>query len=63
MLALLRFVRGLPWKILAMVRTNAARGMEKRTRSLGYFLQCNAEAESTSWNCNASVRGISSFRP
>ncbi|XP_050394501.1 ubiquitin carboxyl-terminal hydrolase 7 isoform X1 [Patella vulgata] len=43
-------VRNLPWKIMAMVRFNQN---AERQKSLGFFLQCNAEAESTSWSCHA----------
>ena len=45
------YVRGLPWKILVMPRP----GHDNRTKNLGYFLQCNAENESTSWSCHGSA--------
>ncbi|XP_071578520.1 speckle-type POZ protein-like [Temnothorax nylanderi] len=35
------YVRNLPWKIKVM------------PRSLGFYLQCNGESESTSWSCYA----------
>lgn len=41
------YVRNLPWKIMAMSRTN------NEARSLGFFLQCNGESESANWSCNA----------
>ncbi|XP_014681204.1 PREDICTED: ubiquitin carboxyl-terminal hydrolase 7-like [Priapulus caudatus] len=48
------FVRNLPWKIMCMLRTS--QNQERQvTKSLGFFLQCNAESESTSWSCNASA--------
>lgn len=46
------YVRGLPWKILVMPRTSHDRGGLK---SLGYFLQCNADNESTSWSCHGTA--------
>ena len=46
------YVRGLPWKILVMPRTSHDRGGMK---SLGYFLQCNADNESTSWSCHGTA--------
>ncbi|KAH3867833.1 hypothetical protein DPMN_030970 [Dreissena polymorpha] len=47
-------VRNLPWKIMAMPRTNNT--AEKHSqKSLGFFLQCNAESDSTSWSCNAAA--------
>ncbi|XP_053388715.1 ubiquitin carboxyl-terminal hydrolase 7-like [Mercenaria mercenaria] len=47
-------VRNLPWKIMAMQRVshNADKYNQK---SLGFFLQCNAESDSTSWSCNAAA--------
>lgn len=47
-------VRGLPWKILAMQRISA-HAVEKHNKSLGFFLQCNADSESTMWSCHASA--------
>ncbi|CAG5121773.1 unnamed protein product, partial [Candidula unifasciata] len=44
-------VRNLPWKIMAMPRKNHA----DRQKSLGFFLQCNGDSESTSWSCQASA--------
>ncbi|XP_064603934.1 ubiquitin carboxyl-terminal hydrolase 7-like isoform X2 [Liolophura sinensis] len=44
-------VRNLPWKIMAMVRHN----QQNHQKSLGFFLQCNADSESTSWSCNAAA--------
>lgn len=38
-------VRNLPWKILAMSKQT-----NNRDFSLGFFLQCNAESESTRWS-------------
>lgn len=38
-------VRNLPWKILAMSKQT-----NNRDFALGFFLQCNAESESTRWS-------------
>lgn len=38
-------VRNLPWKILAM-----SKPANNRDYTLGFFLQCNAESESTRWS-------------
>ncbi|XP_076458949.1 ubiquitin carboxyl-terminal hydrolase 7-like isoform X2 [Babylonia areolata] len=46
-------VRNLPWKIMVMPRQNTQNA--ERQKSLGFFLQCNADSESTSWSCNASA--------
>lgn len=37
------FVRMLPWKIMVL----------PNERSIGFFLQCNGENDSTAWSCNA----------
>jgi len=47
------WVRGLPWKILVMPRPGHDRN--GTTKNLGYFLQCNADNESTSWSCHGSA--------
>nr|CAB3267570.1 ubiquitin carboxyl-terminal hydrolase 7-like [Phallusia mammillata] len=47
------YVRGLPWRILVMPRMGHDRA--NAIRSLGYFLQCNAENDSTSWSCHGSA--------
>lgn len=46
------YVRNLPWKIMVMPRTSQSQDRQPQ-RSLGFFLQCNGESESTSWSCNA----------
>lgn len=46
------FVRNLPWKIMVMPRTNQGQDRQP-TKSLGFFLQCNGESESSTWSCNA----------
>ncbi|KAK3090560.1 hypothetical protein FSP39_012693 [Pinctada imbricata] len=48
-------VRNLPWKIMAMPRVsqNPERHNQK---TLGFFLQCNGESDSSSWSCNASAQ-------
>ncbi|XP_017767859.1 PREDICTED: ubiquitin carboxyl-terminal hydrolase 7 isoform X1 [Nicrophorus vespilloides] len=58
------YVRNLPWKIMVMPRTSHAQERTPATRSLGFFLQCNAESESSSWSCyaNADLR-LLSVRP
>uniref|UniRef100_T1J1R9 Ubiquitin carboxyl-terminal hydrolase 7 n=1 Tax=Strigamia maritima TaxID=126957 RepID=T1J1R9_STRMM len=53
-LSLPTFVRNLPWKIMVMPRNN--QGQDRQlTKSLGFFLQCNGESESSSWSCNAAA--------
>lgn len=50
------FVRNLPWKIMVMPRNSHAqdaRSDRPSQRSLGFFLQCNGESESSSWSCYA----------
>ncbi|VDK42338.1 unnamed protein product [Anisakis simplex] len=51
------YVRGLPWRILAMPREQNRVNMERRgnARAFGFFLQCNGEAEAISWSCTASA--------
>ncbi|VEN46233.1 unnamed protein product [Callosobruchus maculatus] len=46
------FVRNLPWKIMVMPRTSHAQDRTTQ-KSLGFFLQCNGESESSSWSCYA----------
>ncbi|XP_022103325.1 ubiquitin carboxyl-terminal hydrolase 7-like [Acanthaster planci] len=46
-------VRNLPWKIMAMPRTSNSG--ERAMKTLGFFLQCNAESESQTWSCQASA--------
>lgn len=41
-------IRCLPWRVLAFFRLC---GGESRT--VGFFLQCNAEADSSGWSCHA----------
>ncbi|XP_071522080.1 ubiquitin carboxyl-terminal hydrolase 7 isoform X1 [Panulirus ornatus] len=48
------YVRNLPWKIMVMPRTSQSQDRQPQ-RSLGFFLQCNGESESTSWSCNAAA--------
>lgn len=48
------FVRNLPWRIMAMPRTNQAHDRQQ-TRSLGFFLQCNGDSEAATWSCNATA--------
>ncbi|KRX28135.1 Ubiquitin carboxyl-terminal hydrolase 7 [Trichinella nelsoni] len=44
------YVRGLPWKIMAIPRE-----IGRNQRSLGYFLQCNSDSDCPSWSCYASA--------
>ncbi|KAJ8967839.1 hypothetical protein NQ317_016612 [Molorchus minor] len=46
------YVRNLPWKIMVMPRNSHAQDRTSQ-RSLGFFLQCNGESESSSWSCYA----------
>ncbi|XP_076275615.1 ubiquitin-specific protease 7 isoform X2 [Rhynchophorus ferrugineus] len=57
------YVRNLPWKIMVMPRSNHSQDRSSQ-RSLGFFLQCNGESESSSWSCyaNAELR-LLSVRP
>lgn len=48
------YVRNLPWKIMVMPRTNTGNDRQP-TKSLGFFLQCNGESESSTWSCNATA--------
>lgn len=49
------YVRNLPWKIMAMPRTNQHSHERQPTKSLGFFLQCNGDSEAVSWSCNATA--------
>ncbi|KHJ97856.1 MATH domain protein [Oesophagostomum dentatum] len=50
------FVRGLPWKILAIPRDAARVGTGARpNKALGFFLQCNGDSDAVAWNCIASA--------
>jgi len=44
------YIRNLPWRITVIPRYDQG---ANRKISLGFFLQCNGEAESSSWNCSA----------
>jgi len=46
-------IRNLPWKIMIMQRQT--QNQERSNKSVGYFLQCNGESESSSWSCNANA--------
>lgn len=46
------YVRNLPWKIMVMPRTTQTQDRPGQ-KSLGFFLQCNGESESSSWSCYA----------
>nr|XP_032519443.1 ubiquitin carboxyl-terminal hydrolase 7-like [Danaus plexippus plexippus] len=46
------YVRNLPWKIMVMPR-QAPSPDRQQQKSLGFFLQCNGESESSSWSCHA----------
>lgn len=49
------FVRSLPWRILAMPRNPKGVADLRSSRSLGFFLQCNAQSDSTTWSCLAKA--------
>ncbi|CAD6193074.1 unnamed protein product [Caenorhabditis auriculariae] len=57
-----QYVRGLPWKILAMPRAlqNARNTFPKQEKALGFFLQCNGDADTNnlSYVANATLRVI-----
>jgi len=46
-------IRNLPWKIMIMQRPGQSQ--DRGNKSVGYFLQCNGESESSAWSCNASA--------
>lgn len=46
------YVRNLPWKIMVMPR-QAPSPDRQNQKSLGFFLQCNGDSESSSWSCYA----------
>ncbi|XP_074593603.1 ubiquitin-specific protease 7 isoform X2 [Brevipalpus obovatus] len=48
------YVRNLPWRIMAMPRSNQTHERQP-SRSLGFFLQCNGDSESSTWSCNATA--------
>lgn len=48
------YVRNLPWKIMVMPRTSQMQDRQQQ-KSLGFFLQCNGESESSSWSCYATA--------
>ncbi|KAK9885250.1 hypothetical protein WA026_010749 [Henosepilachna vigintioctopunctata] len=57
------YVRNLPWKIMIMPRSSQAQDRSAQ-RSLGFFLQCNGESESSSWSCYATAElRLLSVRP
>lgn len=49
------FVRNLPWKIMVMPRQLNSSGEKGPGKCVGYFLQCNGEAEASSWSCQAQA--------
>jgi len=46
-------IRNLPWKIMIMQRP--PQNQERGSKSVGFFLQCNGESESSAWSCNANA--------
>jgi ubiquitin carboxyl-terminal hydrolase 7 len=49
------YVRNLPWKIMAMPRMSMNMPDKHGQKNLGFFLQCNGDAESQSWSCNGTA--------
>lgn len=49
------YVRNLPWKIMVMPRHNANSNERPLSKSLGFFLQCNGDSDSSSWSCSAQA--------
>ena len=55
------YVRGLPWKILAIPREIPNRQMigvrngGSTPKGLGFFLQCNGDSKDPTWNCKATA--------
>ncbi|XP_065225865.1 ubiquitin carboxyl-terminal hydrolase 7 [Planococcus citri] len=50
-------IRNLPWKIMVMQRPGNTADRSS-SKSLGFFLQCNGESESSSWSCFANAQLI-----
>ena len=48
------YVRGLPWKILAIPREMPNRRGSPH-KGLGFYLQCNGDSKDPTWNCNATA--------
>ncbi|XP_075240373.1 ubiquitin carboxyl-terminal hydrolase 7-like [Convolutriloba macropyga] len=50
-------VRNMPWKILLMARPGQSHASQDAAsgRSLGFFLQCNGENDSNTWNIHATA--------
>ncbi|XKL66747.1 hypothetical protein PGB90_010167 [Kerria lacca] len=48
-------IRNLPWKIMIMQRVINNNNADRSSKSLGFFLQCNGESESSSWSCHANA--------
>jgi len=50
-------VRNMPWKILLMARPGQHQSQQDPSsgRTLGFFLQCNGENESNTWNIHATA--------
>merc|ERR1719383_1346788 len=48
-------VRNLPWKIMIMARSDQNVDRTAPPRTLGFFLQCNADCDSTTWSCQATA--------
>ncbi|KAK0397665.1 hypothetical protein QR680_002208 [Steinernema hermaphroditum] len=51
------YVRGLPWRILAIPREFRPNmhDTKRSARALGFFLQCNGDSEVPTWTCQASA--------
>ncbi|CAJ0575801.1 unnamed protein product, partial [Mesorhabditis spiculigera] len=49
------FVRGLPWKILAIPRDQNRCSGARTNKALGFFLQCNGDSDMVTWSCIASA--------
>lgn len=53
------YIRGLPWKILAIPREQGRPTIDRRhfpgAKALGFFLQCNGDIPDPSWSCTATA--------
>uniref|UniRef100_A0A1I7SBQ3 Ubiquitin carboxyl-terminal hydrolase 7 n=1 Tax=Bursaphelenchus xylophilus TaxID=6326 RepID=A0A1I7SBQ3_BURXY len=50
------YIRGMPWKILAIPRDGSRSPNRQTGKCLGFFLQCNGEAgDGENWSCSASA--------
>lgn len=50
------YIRGMPWKILAIPRDGSRSPNRQSGKCLGFFLQCNGDsADQDNWSCTANA--------